>query len=121
MTFTAQLRKIISVCLIVFTLLVGTAFINNDQTQALAKTSQGDSSVAAYRRLQQATYDYRGQLQDEAKPDQRSGRAINEKMNNRRSLSDRANSTQQDGRSWAKNVKQSVRQAADTAREKLSD
>ncbi len=119
MAFTAQLRKIISVCLIVFTLLFGTAFINNDQTQALAQSSRGDS-VAAYRRLQQATYDYRGQLQNEEMPSQRSGRMINERMNNR-NLSDRAESTKQEGRNWARNLKNSARQAADTAREKLND
>ncbi len=121
MAVMAQLRKIISVCLIVFTLLFGTAFINNDHTQALAKSNQGDSSVAAYRRLQQATYDYRGQLQDESKPDQRAGRAITERMNNRSNLSVRNESGKQDGRNWAQNAKRSVRQAADTAREKLSD
>jgi hypothetical protein len=121
MTFMAQLRKIMSVGLLVLTLLFGTAFINNDQTQALAKSNQGDSSVAAYRRLQQATYDYRGQLQNQDKPDQRAGRAITERMNNRSNLSDRGESMKQNGKNWARNVKQSVKQAADTAREKLSD
>lgn len=119
MTLTARVRKIISVCLIVFTLLFGTAFINNDQTQALAQSSRGDS-VAAYRKLQQATYDYRGQLQNEEMPSQRSGRMITERMNNR-NLSDRAGSAKQEGKNWAKNLKNSARQAADTAREKLTD
>lgn len=120
MAFTARLQKIMSVCLLVFTLLLGTAFINNDHSQALAQTSRGDS-VAAYRRLQQATYDYRGQLQNEEMPSQRSGRAITEKMNQHSNLSDRAESTKQEGKNWAKNAKHAVKQAANTAREKLND
>lgn len=120
MAFAAQLRKIISVCLIVFTLLFGTALINSDQTQALA-SERGDSSVAAYRRLQQATYDYRGQLQNQERPSERSGRAINTRMNDRSNLSDRADSMKQEGKGWVRNAKRSARQAADSVREKLND
>jgi hypothetical protein len=117
MTLMVQLRKILSICLLVIPLLFGTAFMNSNQTQALAKDSAGDSSVAAYRRLQKATYDYRGQFMDESKPDQRAGRAMTERMNDRREPGDRSEGSKMGGKNWAKTAKQSMRQAENAIRD----
>lgn len=125
------MRRIFSILLVVTTLLLGTAFSDRVEHQALAKALtpeaeqynfDGGSSVDAYRNLQKRTYAYRnsgfggegdqtGRLGNRLELTQRTGSKLQQRMDSRRDLTSQPNSVDQAAKNMVDNTQNAFQRA----------
>lgn len=133
MKISGLLRKIFAVILAVAVVLISP--IGNHSALA-ARGSQGgfgggDSPVEAYRKLQKVTYDYRNQGdQGEGRQDgrmgnrsdvtQRTGRKLQDRMDNRRDLTSNPSSVQDAAKNLTDNTQNAFKNAGEKVRDRLS-